>query len=584
MKQNKGITLISLVVYIIGMVVIIAMVGSLLSFYNNNMVKMNDTSDVNMELSKFTARMIAETKEAGNEISEVTGSTIKFKNGNVYTYQDNRIYENTMVVSQYVKDYLASLEVDGSKQILRIHIVLQKGETETTNNLTYVIEEAKGQVAMGPTYVINNAGDITVSAKQGKVSITEGESKDIAQYFTYTTNGNLPMSSIRYTNVSKNDAEINNTNTLTIGTYEIKCTVTNAKGVSASETMTLTVLPDVNNIGLANRNVTLKPNENSNLQIVIPKGFGIAVLEGSGTTTSLPGQSGKVIGIMAKEEWQNITIEQINKGIVIVDHAITYTQGVPDFNEYVWVPIPESSKFARVAWTTLYGRDAFGIWVAGTGVTHSLADKSVANKFWEDTTTTEYTHMVTSVSRNNGFYIGRYETSINDTIIQSKRNQPVKVEISQIDAITACTSNTSRDNMHLMYGIEWDSTLNWLKDNAIIASSTAGRYGIEGTTKIMQLADIQTNCNTWGNYKNSVGNAATGKGALQNTGFSEYWKANNIYDLAGNVWEWTQEKYSTGSDCAYRGGVYGFDGEYMPVAYRYGRNADYMPYDGRFQS
>ena len=37
------------------------------------------------------------------------------------------------------------------------------------------------------------------------------------------------------------------------------------------------------------------------------------------------------------------------------DKAITYDGGqtsgtVPDFNEYVWIPITDNSKFARVAW------------------------------------------------------------------------------------------------------------------------------------------------------------------------------------------------------------------------------------------
>ena len=154
-KSEKAITLISLAIYIIGLIVIMRIVGSLLLFYNNNVIKMNDTSDVNMELSKFTAKMIDETKEAGNTITEVAETTIKFSNGNVYTFQDNKIYENSIVVSQYVKEFLANLEIDGNKQILRIYIILEKGAKETTKNLSYVIEETEGKVAAGPTYVID---------------------------------------------------------------------------------------------------------------------------------------------------------------------------------------------------------------------------------------------------------------------------------------------------------------------------------------------------------------------------------------------------------------------------------------------
>ena len=156
MRKEKGITLISLVIYIIGLIVIMSVVGTLMSFYNNNVIKLNDTSDVNMELSKFTAKMIEETKQAGNAITEIAGTTIKFSNGNIYTYQDNKIYENSIVVSQHVKEFLAELETDGNKQILRIYIVLEKGNSKIEKNLSYVIEDAKGQVAIiGPTYSVN---------------------------------------------------------------------------------------------------------------------------------------------------------------------------------------------------------------------------------------------------------------------------------------------------------------------------------------------------------------------------------------------------------------------------------------------
>ena len=52
------------------------------------------------------------------------------------------------------------------------------------------------------------------------------------------------------------------------------------------------------------------------------------------------------------------------------------------------------------------------------------------------------------------------------------------------------------------------------------------------------------------------------------TGKSEYWKANNIYDLAGNVREWTQEEGSSYIYHTYRGGTYIFDGDDHPAAYR----------------
>ena len=50
----------------------------------------------------------------------------------------------------------------------------------------------------------------------------------------------------------------------------------------------------------------------------------------------------------------------------------------------------------------------------------------------------------------------------------------------------------------------------------------------------------------------------------QNTGSNETWKANNIYDLAGNCWEWTKEANNTDYRAAC-GGDYGIDGDYSPL-------------------
>lgn len=142
MKNNKGITLISLLIYLIGMIVLIAIVSTVISFYNKNMLKLNNTSDISMELSKFETKMIKETQTLGNKIVEVTDTTIKFTSGNTYTFADDKIYQNTITVSTNVKEFLSSLETDGDKQILRIYILLGKGKEELVKNLSYVIEES----------------------------------------------------------------------------------------------------------------------------------------------------------------------------------------------------------------------------------------------------------------------------------------------------------------------------------------------------------------------------------------------------------------------------------------------------------
>ena len=75
-----------------------------------------------------------------------------------------------------------------------------------------------------------------------------------------------------------------------------------------------------------------------------------------------------------------------------------------------------------------------------------------------------------------------------------------------------------------------------------------------------------TDSRKYGNYSNSQAPANINSGSKQNTGSNEAWKTNNIYDLAGNCWEWTQEANSTNRR-AYRGGCYDLYG-YSPVTNR----------------
>ncbi len=65
MKENKGITLINLVVYVVGFTVIIGIVTVIISFINTNIVQMNEATDRVAEYSKFNLAFVEEVKKIG---------------------------------------------------------------------------------------------------------------------------------------------------------------------------------------------------------------------------------------------------------------------------------------------------------------------------------------------------------------------------------------------------------------------------------------------------------------------------------------------------------------------------------------
>ena len=99
--------------------------------------------------------------------------------------------------------------------------------------------------------------------------------------------------------------------------------------------------------------------------------------------------------------------------------------------------------------------------------------------------------------------------------------------------------------------------------------------------------------NTWNVYNTPTANfvdesankieQSSGNGILLTTGAVDRNSLMNIYDIAGNVWEWTLE-YTSNSDfpCAYRGGYYYHDSSY-PASSRDAGDATSSYYDTGFR-
>ena len=155
-----------------------------------------------------------------------------------------------------------------------------------------------------------------------------------------------------------------------------------------------------------------------------------------------------------------------------------------------------------------------------------------------ETMKSDYEEMIASLEKYKGFYIGRYELTANGEKTGATQNK------NWYTLYKNCTTlaTGSKVKTRMIWGLQWDATCKWLATSNF---------------------DI-TNSSTWGNYSN---NTADGHGSKQNTGFSESWKANNIYDFAGNCWEFTQEADSANLR-AVRGGLYGNNGSLSPASIR----------------
>ena len=323
--------------------------------------------------------------------------------------------------------------------------------------------------------------------------------------------------------------------------------------------------------------------------------------EANAGSTTVSSKSETTAGTYLPKGFKQVNGTNLDNGLTIQDST---------GNQYVWVEVPMTDEVYPTA---------------GLGITEFTTDEYTAietdlhtytndyrngtsykDEYYSDATTgltsAQYTalkqKMLKSVYQNGGFYVGKYETGIEDApktsgspstaptetpVIKQNAYPYNNVTCSQAQALASGMVKSENYTSSLMFGVQWDLVLKYLET--------------KGTTQ----ADLKTNSTNWGNYSNNLwnitnanskyaiaimdtntyelgnwtsgayGKKTSGSSILLSTGASETFSKQGIYDLAGNVWEWTLEYTARSSyPCAVRGGSYNYNdgGSVYPAAYR----------------
>jgi len=176
MKSQKGITLISLVVYIVAMSIVVGIVATITSFFYSNTESISESATDLGEFNKFNLEMVREVKQAGNRISSIEneGTRITFTSGNIFTFQDGGIYKNKIKLCTGVINCQFRKSLQEEKEILTVlfetqnfartieYVMEDSGITNTNLEENYTQVSSKQYVQNGLQLhydAINNTGD-----------------------------------------------------------------------------------------------------------------------------------------------------------------------------------------------------------------------------------------------------------------------------------------------------------------------------------------------------------------------------------------------------------------------------------------
>lgn len=137
MKSQKGITLISLTIYVIVMAIVIGVIAIVTGVFFKSLQQSNFYTDPIAEYTAFNSFFSEEVNHSGLKILNCEDNYVAFDNGIVYTFSEENqgIYRNQVKICKDIEECTFSETIKNGKQVVEVRIKAGSQDRTTTYTL-----------------------------------------------------------------------------------------------------------------------------------------------------------------------------------------------------------------------------------------------------------------------------------------------------------------------------------------------------------------------------------------------------------------------------------------------------------------
>ena len=139
MKNNRGITLISVIIYVIAMLIIIGVIAVISKYFYKNIADSINEVDPVVEYTKFNSFFSEEVNTKYIQVIEWDENHVVFDNGVQYTFiaENKGIYRNKVKICRNIDTCSFEVKNDNGKDKIKVHFTAGNFDN---SSITYTLK------------------------------------------------------------------------------------------------------------------------------------------------------------------------------------------------------------------------------------------------------------------------------------------------------------------------------------------------------------------------------------------------------------------------------------------------------------